>query len=83
MFKLLVDVAQGSRWKFNLTVSVETLVYKQETRFGKISKWEFEIWWGIVRILGPCVTAHISNLKNLKLAHVHGRIWSYSFGAKV
>ena len=55
LFKLLVDVAWSSRQKFNLTVSAETLVYKQETGFGKISKWEFEIWWGIVRILGPLV----------------------------
>ena len=83
MFKLLIDVAQGSRRKFNLTVSAETLVYKQETRFGKISKWEFEIWWGIVRIWAQYGAAQISKSENLKLGHVHGRILEVQSGAKV
>ena len=82
MFKLLIDVAQGSRRKFNLTVSAKTLLYKQKTRLDKISKWKFEIWWAIVRILGPCVAAHIGSLKNVKLAHVYGRIWSCSLVLK-
>ena len=39
-------------------------------------------WVVFVRILGPLWAAHISNLKNLKLTHVHGRIWSCSLVLK-
>ena len=37
LFKLLIDVVQDFRRKFNLTVSAETLVYKQVARIGKSS----------------------------------------------
>jgi hypothetical protein len=35
LFKLLINVAQDSRQKFNLIVFAETLVYKQVVRFDK------------------------------------------------
>ena len=53
LFKLLIDVAQDSRQKFNLTVSAETLVYKQVARIGKSSNGNLRSSGGLLEILGP------------------------------
>lgn len=59
LFKLLIDVVQDSRQKFNLTVSAETLVYKQVTRIGKSSNGHLRSGGGLLEInglnpFGPC-----------------------------
>lgn len=71
LFKLLIDVAQDSRQKFNLTVSAETLVYKQVARIGKSSNGHLRSGGGLLEIMdqifGPIIDFRFS--LNLK-AHV-------------
>ena len=52
LFKLLIDVAQDSRQKFNLTVSAKTLVYKQVERIGKSSNGHLRSGGGLLEIMG-------------------------------
>ena len=51
LFKLWISVAWSSRWDLNLTVLTDSLVYQTVVRNKQISKWAFEIWWVIDRIL--------------------------------
>jgi hypothetical protein len=41
-------VVWGCRWKFNLPVPIERLVYQTATGNRQIFEWDFEIWWGTV-----------------------------------
>ena len=95
LFKLLIDVVQDSRRKFNLIVSAETLVYKQVARIGKSSNGHLRSGGGLLEImglihLGPCVFQIFPKSQSPNLwqpicvwAHVCGSSHGSGVGAKV